>query len=49
MQERSIRHENAAAKFEKAAIDRYPEQGDGGHFLFDRKAAFARLSPVFRC
>ncbi len=39
MQERSIRHENAAAKFEKAAIDRYPEQGDGGHFLFDKNTA----------
>lgn len=49
MQERSIRHENAAANFEKAAIDRYPGQRDGGHFLFDRKAAFARLNPVFRC
>ena len=49
MQERSIHHEDAAANFQKAAIDRYPEQRDGGHFLFDRKAAFARLNPVFRC
>ena len=47
MQERSIHHEDAA-NFQKAAIDRYPEQRDGGHFLFDRKAAFARLNPVFR-
>lgn len=49
MQERSIRHEDATAKFEKAAIDRYPEQRDGGHFLFDRKAAVALINPVFRC
>ena len=49
MQERSIRHENAAAKFEKAAIDRYPEQRDGGHFSFDRKAAVVWINPVFRC
>ena len=39
MQERSIRHETAAAKFEKAAIDRYPGQRDGGHFLFDKNTA----------
>ena len=42
-------HENTTTDFEKAAIDRYPEQRDGGHFLFDRKAAVVWINPVFRC
>ena len=42
-------HENTTTDFEKAAIDRYPEQRGGGHFLFDRKAAVALINPVFRC
>jgi len=32
-------HENTAKDFEKAAIDRYPGQRDGGHFLFDKNTA----------